>query len=60
MDVPYKVFLAFVYFDVDIDMFGVIVPHAVLQDRGVAVAQLVVFLDEFLLVCFPALGGELL
>ena len=60
MDITDIVFLALVYFDVDIDMFGVIVPHAVLQDCGVAVAQLIVFLDELLLVSLPALRGELL
>ena len=60
MDITDIVFLALVYFDVDIDMFGIVVPHAVLQDCSVAIAQLIVFLDELLLVSFPALGGELL
>ena len=41
-------------------MLVVYVPHAVAEDGGVAVAQLVILVYELLLVGFPAFGGVFL
>ncbi len=58
--VAHIVFLSLVDLYPHVDMLGIDVPHAVAEDDGVAVAQLIVFLDELLLVGLPALGCELL
>ena len=49
-----------VHLYVYVDVLGVVVPHAVRQDGGVAVAQFVVLGDEVFLVRLPAFGGEFL
>ena len=57
VDVSDVVFLAFVDLDVDVHVLGIVVPNTVFHDDGVAESVFVVFLDEFLLVFFPALRG---
>ena len=60
LHVAHVVFLSLFDLYPHIDVLWVYVPHAVAQDGGVAVSQLVVFLDKLLLVGFPALRGKLL
>ena len=59
-DVAQVVLLAFVDFDEDIDVFLVDSPYGVFEDGSVAIAQLIVFLDEGLLGLVVAFGGVLL
>ena len=59
-DVAHVVLLAFVYLHAHTDVFLVHVPHCVANDVCVAVAQLVVLLDELLLVVLPTLRCVLL
>ena len=59
-DVADEVFLTLVHLHIDVDVLRVDVPHAVLDDDGIAEAVFVVFLDEFLLIFLPAIGRELL
>ena len=59
-DVADEVFLAFVHLHIDVDMLRVDVPHAILDDDGIAETVFVVFINEFLLIFLPAVGRELL
>ena len=59
-DVTQKVFLPFINVDVDIDVFAVDVPHGVLQNLHIAVAQFVVLFNELLLGLTIAFVGKLL
>ena len=43
----------------DADVLRVDVPHAVAEDGGIAVTELIVFLDELFLISLPALRREL-
>ena len=40
-------------------MIVICVPHAIFHDGSISVSQLVVLIDKFLLVGFPAFVGEL-
>ena len=59
-DVTDVVTLAFVNLQIDADMTVIDIPYGVLDDDGIAEAQLVVFLYQVLLVLLVALIGKLL
>ena len=59
-DVTDVVFLAFIDFDIDVDMLVVHRPHGVLQNLHVTISQLVVFLYELFLGFLVSLISELL
>ena len=60
MDLPDMIFLSFRYLNPHVHVLRVVVPNAVAKDCGIAITQLVVFLDEFFLVFFPTLRRKLL
>ena len=60
LDVADVVLLTFLHPDDDVDRALVVGAYAVVDDAGVAVAELVVLLDEAFLVLGPALVDELL
>jgi len=58
-DIADIVFLSFVYLDIYVHVLRVVCPHAVVENLGVAVAQLIVFVDELLFAFLVALRREL-
>ena len=60
VDVSQEVLLALVHLDVDVDVLLVLIPHRVELDGGIAVAQLVILLEQLLLGLVVAFRGELL
>ena len=59
-DVTDVVFLSLVHLNIYINVLGVVGPHRIFHDNGIAITQLVVFVDEVILVGLVALGRVLL
>ena len=58
-DVTDKVFLSFVYFQIDVYMLRVVVPYAVFKYFSITETEFVVFVEQCLLTFFISVGGKL-
>ena len=59
-EIAEKIFLTLVHLHIDVHVLGIVVPHAVFNDDGIAIAVFVVLANQVLLVGLPTFGRVLL